>query len=440
MVRASIAVLAAACTAISSAALAQTTPNPSQPNQTVAGPPPMRFEWMREGPAEKCGTQCREWISATGAIVDTTVMDFEAFAQTRDVRGATVALDSPGGSVVQGLALGREFRRLEIVTTVGQSVRIGAESDQRATLSPNATCNSMCVYVLLGGVQRNVPEEARVLVHQIWPASKRNDANAATYSAANVVAIQRVSGELGRYIVDMGADIELFEISSRIPPWEEMRSLTREELRRLRIHTIDDPFGKPPMVRAAAPPGKKADFAMVSLNPLGWTIVERRGLRALVRQHPITIEGQEIGAFEIAFSCSDKPDIFRVSYAGKALRAKHRRRLRRQGGGGGNFRAAGKQLLPHTADDGRFGPDQRGDGAHLPRTRHDCGFTAGNGGCHGGGRRHGLGKPARDDRGDHDDRQGADRDPDRPDRACRRLARADHELLRSAAALKSIRR
>ncbi len=317
MVRASIAVLAAACTAISSAALAQTTPNPSQPNQTVAGPPPMRFEWMREGPAEKCGTQCREWISATGAIVDTTVMDFEAFAQTRDVRGATVALDSPGGSVVQGLALGREFRRLEIVTTVGQSVRIGAESDQRATLSPNATCNSMCVYVLLGGVQRNVPEEARVLVHQIWPASKRNDANAATYSAANVVAIQRVSGELGRYIVDMGADIELFEISSRIPPWEEMRSLTREELRRLRIHTIDDPFGKPPMVRAAAPPGKKADFAMVSLNPLGWTIVERRGLRALVRQHPITIEGQEIGAFEIAFSCSDKPDIFRVSYAEK---------------------------------------------------------------------------------------------------------------------------
>ena len=278
----------------------------------------MRFEWMREGPAEKCGTQCREWISASGAIVDTTVMDFEAFAQTRDVRGATIALDSPGGSVVQGLALGREFRRLDIVTTVGKSVRIGAtDSDQRAMLSPNATCNSMCVYVLLGGVQRNVPEEARVLVHQIWPASKRNDANATTYSAANVVAIQRVSGELGRYIVDMGADIELFEISSRIPPWEEMRSLTREELRRLRIHTIDDPFGKLPMVRAAALPGKKMDFAMVSLNPLGWTIVERRGLRALVRQHPITIEGQEIGAFEIAFSCSDKPDIFRVSYAEK---------------------------------------------------------------------------------------------------------------------------
>lgn len=279
----------------------------------------MRFEWMREGPAEKCGAQCREWISASGAIVDTTVMDFEAFAQAREVRGATVVLDSPGGSVIQGLALGREFRRLEMVTTVGKAVRIGAPGpDQRASLSPHATCNSMCVYLLLGGVQRSVPEEARVLVHQIWPASKRNDANAATYSAANVVAIQRVSGELSRYIVDMGADIELFEISSRIPPWEEMRVLTREELRRLRVHTIDDPFGKPPFVKAvAALPSKKNEFAMVSLNPLGWTVVERRGLRALVRQHPITIEGQEIGAFEIAFSCSDKPDIFRVSYAEK---------------------------------------------------------------------------------------------------------------------------
>jgi len=33
-----------------------------------------------------------------------------------------------------------------------------------------------------------------------------------------------------------------------------------------------------------------------------------------VRQHPITIEGAEIGTFEIAFTCGDKPDAYRVSY------------------------------------------------------------------------------------------------------------------------------
>ena len=69
----------------------------------------------------------------------------------------------------------------------------------------------MCVFLLFGGVQRHVPDDARILVHQIWPSNKRNDANAATYSAGNVVAIQRVNGDISRYIVDMGADIELFE-------------------------------------------------------------------------------------------------------------------------------------------------------------------------------------------------------------------------------------
>src|SRR5262249_46106262 len=124
----------------------------------AATPAPMRFEWMREGPAEKCGNHCREWISASGAIVDGTVQDFDAFARTRDLRGATIVLDSPGGNVVQGLALGREFRRLEITTSVGKSLKLAlSNGEQRAILSPRANCNSMCVFLLLGGAQRHVP-------------------------------------------------------------------------------------------------------------------------------------------------------------------------------------------------------------------------------------------------------------------------------------------
>ena len=277
----------------------------------------MRFEWLREGPADKCGNQCHEWISASGAIVDSTLQDFEIFARARDVRGATVVLDSPGGNVIPGLALGREFRRLEITTSVGKAVKIAGE--QRSTISPRASCNSMCVFLLLGGVQRHVPDEARILVHQIWPSNKRNDANAATYSAGNVVAIQRVNGDIGRYIVDMGVDIELFEISSRIPPWEDMRRLTREELRRMKVSTIDDPFVRLPAIAPAPATGttasiKKPEPAPANVNTLGWMVVERRGHRMLVRQHPITIEGQDIGTFEIAFTCSDKTDTYRVSY------------------------------------------------------------------------------------------------------------------------------
>jgi hypothetical protein len=275
----------------------------------------MRFEWLREGPADKCGNQCREWISASGAIVDATLQDFEIFARARDVRGATVVLDSPGGNVIPGLALGREFRRLEITTSVGKAVKVAGE--QRATISPRASCNSMCVFLLLGGVHRNVPDDARILVHQIWPSNKRNDANAATYTAGNVVAIQRVNGDISRYIVDMGVDIELFEISSRIPPWEDMRRLTRDELRRMKVHTIDDPFTRPPIAAPAATTTasiKKPEPTAANVNTLGWVVVDRRGQRMLVRQHPITIEGQDIGTFEIAFACGDKTDAYRVSY------------------------------------------------------------------------------------------------------------------------------
>jgi hypothetical protein len=317
MVRKFAAVLATVAAGISSSAFPQAPSSQANPASSVAGP--MRFEWMREGPAEKCGNQCREWISASGAIVDSTVLDFEAFARQRDVRGAVIVLDSPGGNVVQGLALGREFRRLEVNTSVGKSIKAanGNGGEQRAIYSPRANCNSMCVFLLLGGIKRHVPDEARIYVHQIWPSSKRNDANAATYTAGNIAAIQRVNGEISRYIVDMGADIELFEVASRIPPWEEMRQLTRGELRRMKVHTTDDPFVRDaPVVVASvgAVPKPELSGAAATVNTLGWVVTDRSGRRALVRQHPITIEGKEIGAFEIVFTCSDKPQSYRVAY------------------------------------------------------------------------------------------------------------------------------
>jgi hypothetical protein len=127
-----------------------------------------------------------------------------------------------------------------------------------------------------------------------------------------------VNGDISRYIVDMGADIELFELSSRIPPWEEMRRLSHEELRRMKVHTIDDSFSRVPATTVASVPQPQkpettATIA-VNVNMLGWVIVDRKGQRSLVRHHPITIEGQEIGTFEISFTCGERPDTYRVSY------------------------------------------------------------------------------------------------------------------------------
>src|SRR5215813_9550889 len=76
---------------------------------------PMRFNWVA------CGPNCRGWISAIGIVTADSPQDFENFARGRDLIGATVVLDSSGGSVNDSIALGRRFRGLGMSTTVGIS-------------------------------------------------------------------------------------------------------------------------------------------------------------------------------------------------------------------------------------------------------------------------------------------------------------------------------
>jgi len=64
----------------------------------------------------------------------------------------------------------------------------------------------MCTFVLLGGVQRQVPTDARVLVHQIWLGDRREDAVAANYTAEDLVVVQRDIGSIMQYTVEMGGD------------------------------------------------------------------------------------------------------------------------------------------------------------------------------------------------------------------------------------------
>jgi hypothetical protein len=277
-------------------------------------PPSMRFEWVREGPADVCGDRCRDWIAATGPITADSARDFDFFTDVRNVRGATIVLDSGGGSVLASLELGRRVRQLGMITTVGRTVKLpvqGAES-QRAKLSPRGECASMCVFVLLGGVQRKVPAEARILVHQIWPGGKRYDASAETYTAEEMVRIQRDVGRIARYTVEMGGDIELFELAMRIPPWEKLRALTAPELRRMRLQTNDTVAEAPTSGAVTAARANPAQPARAPEN--GWVAVEAATQRTLVRSHPLTIEGDEVGRFELSLSCSDKAGSYRIAY------------------------------------------------------------------------------------------------------------------------------
>lgn len=214
----------------------------------------MRFEWRVEGPAEQCGSYCRTWISAAGVITEESVRVFETFAHTSDLRGATMVLDSEGGSVLSAMALGRLVRNYDMTTTVGRTVDLpkGQDGRVRATLSPKATCESMCAFLLLAGSRRYVPAEARVLVHQIWLGAKSKRAREVSYSADELQLVQRDIGRLARYTVEMGGGIELIEIALRVPPWEPMHRLSDDELRRIKMTTLDYLFEPPAPAPAVA--------------------------------------------------------------------------------------------------------------------------------------------------------------------------------------------
>jgi hypothetical protein len=194
---------------------------------------PMRFSWVA------CQPNCRGWVSAVGIVTAETPRDFDDFARDHQLEGETIVLDSGGGSVNDAIALGRRFRALEMFTTVGVSVLTSSARGERARVSPEAYCDSMCVFLLLSGKSRYVPEQAHVRVHQIWMGDRTNNARAASYSAYDLMTVERDIGRLAKYTFDMGGAGDLLSLSLNVPPWEDLHELSREELRMTNLITTD---------------------------------------------------------------------------------------------------------------------------------------------------------------------------------------------------------
>jgi hypothetical protein len=264
---------------------------------------PMRFTWVA------CGSDCRGWVSAVGIVTADSPQDFEDFARERDLRGATIVLDSSGGSVNDSIALGRRFRDLGMLTTVGISTTTrGAMGDRvmgdramgdramgdratgdraagdraagdraigdrgtgdratgdratgdRASVAPEAYCESMCVFLLLSGKTRYVPPVAHVRVHQIWMGDRADDARAASYTAQDLMIVERDIGRLAKYTFDMGGAGDLLLLALNVPPWEDLHELSPAELRLTHLVTTDAvadvlPLTRIPMAEVAAKP------------------------------------------------------------------------------------------------------------------------------------------------------------------------------------------
>jgi hypothetical protein len=186
-----------------------------------------------------CEPNCGGWVSAVGIVTADSPRDFDDFARGRELGGATIVLDSSGGSVNDSIALGRRWRSLGALTTVGTSVQTHTAQGDRARVMSNAYCESMCVFLLLSGKTRYVPEAAHVRVHQIWMGDRADDAKAASYTAQDLMIVERDIGRLAKYTFDMGGAGDLLSLSLNVPPWEDLHELSPAELRLTNLVTTD---------------------------------------------------------------------------------------------------------------------------------------------------------------------------------------------------------
>jgi hypothetical protein len=146
------------------------------------------------------------------------------------------------------------------MTTVGTTVETGTPTGSRVGIAPEAYCESMCVFLLLAGNSRYVPDGARVRVHQIWMGDRADDARAASYTAQDLMIVERDIGRLAKYTFDMGGTGDLLSLALSVPPWEDLHELSPSELRSTNLITTDAIADLlPAFGDAARPEAKLAD-------------------------------------------------------------------------------------------------------------------------------------------------------------------------------------
>ena len=160
------------------------------------------------------------------------------------------------------------------------------------------------------------------MVHQIWLGDRREDPTAASYSAEDLVLVQRDIGRLVRYTADMGASMELVDLALRIPPWEPMHMMTRGEMRTARVETLmpggdgdrdGRRFAAGAAVASAVVPHVTNGARATAISEQRWAVVDRAGAAVLARRHPLTSSGELIGSFDLMVACGGG-DNYDVSY------------------------------------------------------------------------------------------------------------------------------
>jgi hypothetical protein len=131
---------------------------------------------------------------------------------------ADVYFNSPGGSLIAGMAIGRLLRQW------GYATHVGKRTTDIHELT-GAVCYSACPFAYAGGVRRYLERDSVLGVHRAQNRVPLPDEDAFD---------RLVSQQATEYLLAMGVSPELFTIMSQVPH-DVIRGLTREEAERLKL-------------------------------------------------------------------------------------------------------------------------------------------------------------------------------------------------------------
>ena len=191
---------------------------------------PMHFEAIRNG--GNCAG-CA-YTQATGEITSETAAQFEAFAKSQQFGLGPVRLNSPGGDLIGGIALGEAFRRHSVLTEVGGSLPLVNTIEPGLADRAPGVCASACAYAFLGGTERQLDDDAKLGFHRFYQRNALLEPSAKIFTGQDLDETQKLTAALVFYVVKMGVDARLITLAAAAGPGE-VYWIGKDEARELRV-------------------------------------------------------------------------------------------------------------------------------------------------------------------------------------------------------------
>ena len=160
------------------------------------------------------------WIVADGEITADSAKSFRDFLTNKAHLGArsVILLNSLGGSLFGGVALGEVIREFGLGTRIGRSVPDPPHQGNYLTETDSpGVCLSACAFAFLGGKFRTASDRT-LGVHQHYSEDALREPAAKQFTAGDLSAQQIIAGILAEYVVRMGVDARFLTRAAMTEP------------------------------------------------------------------------------------------------------------------------------------------------------------------------------------------------------------------------------